>query len=179
MGIIKESEKVKLIIGVITGFTILFGKVKERLSAQFGIIDCESDIFPFNFTNYYEAQMGKNLQRKFFSFEKLISPSDLAEIKVWTNKLEEVFSASKEYPAERPINIDPGYIALSRFILASAKDFSHRIHLQKGIYAEVTLIYRNDAFQPLEWTFPDYRTSGYLNFFDTVRNIYHQQLRNL
>ena len=50
-------------------------------------------------------------------------------------------------------------------MLASTKDHAHRIYLGDGIYAEVTLAYRQRQWQPLEWTYPDYRRDDYQEFF--------------
>ena len=71
----------------------------------------------------------------------------------------------------RPINIDPGYVSYSKIILASAKNFSHRIYLRSGIYAEVTLNYRRDkGWQFFDWTYPDYKEKAALDFFTLARN---------
>lgn len=176
MGTVQDSERVKLITGVITGFPDLHGQVKERLSHQFGPIDYESGPIPFNYTTYYESEMGPHLIRQFNSFRDLISPEEIVEIKLWTNKLEESYAVSQSYPIARPVNIDPGYLCLSKLVLASTKDYSHRIHLQKGIYAEITLNYKQRAFQSFEWTYPDYKSQPYLDFFSHVRQLYARQL---
>jgi len=114
--------------------------------------------------------MGKNLSRKFISFKHLIDPERLVSIKLFTNKLEEKFLWPGS--SRRKINIDPGYLTLSKLILATTKDFSHRIYLGSGIYAEVTLRYlKNKGFQPWEWTYPDYRSKEYLEIFNQLRSL--------
>ncbi|MEK6728917.1 MAG: DUF4416 family protein, partial [Planctomycetota bacterium] len=92
---------------------------------------------------------------------------------------EESFAASRQYPVKRPVNIDPGYINESRLILASTKDFSHRIYLRDGIYAEVTLNYRKGRYETFPWTFPDYKTAGYHDFFLKVRGLYVDKLKRI
>jgi hypothetical protein len=126
----------------------------------------------FDFTAYYESEMGANLLRKFIAFERPVSPADLAEIKLWTNGVEASFSeaaASRRPPVRRPINLDPGYVTLSKLVLATTKDHAHRIYLDRGIYAEVTLRFLKGAFEPMPWTYPDYRTEAYRRFFEGVR----------
>ena len=149
-------------------------KAKQRLKAEFGAFDFQSPVIPFNYTRYYERQMGKNLLRQFVSFKRLVNPGDLAKIKLYTNRLEQRFTAQfKE--VSRPINLDPGYITSANLILASAKPFAHRLYLKRGIYAEVTLVFREKAYRPLEWTFPDYRTPEYIEVFNKIRELYRQQ----
>jgi hypothetical protein len=75
------------------------------------------------------------------------------------------------------MNLDPGYIAPSKLVLASTKDYSHRIHLSDGIYAEVTLLYSRGRWKELEWTYPDYRTVAYHDFFTRVRTRLAEQRR--
>ena len=77
----------------------------------------------------------------------------------------------------RIINIDPGYLDLSKLILASTKDYKHRIYLTKGIYAEVTLFYQDKTFCPWEWTYPDYKTGEYIEIFNRIRQIYAEQIK--
>ena len=154
---------------------------------NFGPVDLESDIFNFDYTDYYAKEMGPGLVRKFFSFARLISPEDLAGIKLKTNEIEEDFArpvrglASNgarrgEAKVARPINLDPGYLTSAKVVLATAKDYSHRIYLKGGIYAEATLRYFKGAYQPWPWTYPDYKSPEYLSFFHRLRKIYLAQL---
>ncbi len=177
MGIISKPKPVNVIIGVLTGIPELLSQTGKTLEEYFGPIDLRSDILPFNFTDYYTEEMGKGIQRQFYSFEKLIMPDEIAFMKVQTNRLEEFITSSKKYAVQRPINIDPGYINESRLILASTKDFSHRIYLRDGIYAEVTLNYRRGGYESFPWTFPDYQSSDYQNFFLAVRELYVKKLK--
>ncbi|HHT9107917.1 MAG TPA: DUF4416 family protein, partial [Candidatus Wunengus sp. YC64] len=147
MGQISKPKPVNLIAGVLTSIPELLEQIDKILEKHFGLIDLRSDVLPFTFTDYYNEEMGKGILRQFYSFEKLIMPDELAAIKVQTNLLEESITTSKKYSVERPINIDPGYINESRLILASTKDFSHRIYLRDGIYAEVTLNYRGGRYE--------------------------------
>lgn len=169
-----RPSPVKLIMGTIFSDEGILIKAKVNLNRKFGPFDCESPIFSFDFTPYYEQEMGQNLKRQFFSFQKLINPQKLAAIKVYTNCLEKKFSLKS--PPARRINLDPGYICASKLVLASCKDFSHRAYLGRGIYAEVTLHFRKGSFAPWPWTYPDYQTQDYLQLFNKIRAIYLSQL---
>lgn len=173
MGAIKPVESVKLIVGVLSAAPDLFSQVAQHLTRQFGPIDHPSPILPFEFTSYYEKEMGQGIKRQFFSFEKLIKSENLARIKIWTNQLEVRLARKSLRPGiKRPVNLDPGYLTASKLVLASTKDYSHRIYLSGGIYAEVTLRYLKDRYQAWPWTYPDYQTADYLSFFQRVREIY-------
>ncbi|MBV6519233.1 MAG: hypothetical protein HCAMLNBO_02007 [Candidatus Brocadia fulgida] len=151
--------------------------MEKTLTTSFGTIDLKSDILPFHFTEYYHEEMGEEIKRQFYSFQKLISPDEIAAIKVQTNSMEEAVADSRKYSVKRPVNIDPGYLNESRLILASTKDFSHRIYLQNGIYAEVTLNYRRGGYEFFPWTFPDYKSLEYQNFFLQARERYVKKLK--
>lgn len=161
---------------MLTGFPALIDETRDVLTSKFGPADLESDIFNFNFSDYYEKEMGPGLVRKFFSFVRLISPEDLAGIKLKTNEIEENFACRREAKVIRPINLDPGYLTSAKVVLATAKDYSHRIYLKEGIYAEATLRYFQGTYQPWPWTYPDYKTPEYLSFFHRLRKIYLAQL---
>ena len=149
-------------------------EIVNVLCKYFGKTDFESEIINFNFTRYYQKEMGPNLKRKFISFAKLIDPAGLADIKILTNKIEDKFSIN----GNRRVNIDPGYIDLAKLILASTKDFAHRIYLSKGIYAEITLFYKGNSFKSRDLTYPDYRTDKYIEIFNHLRQIYAQQIKD-
>ncbi len=155
--------------------SIILERAQCALQNKFGKIDKESSLWKFDFTSYYEKEMGTNLWRKFISFANTIEPQSLKEIKLWTNLLEAEYSQMYAPPV-RPINLDPGYLSLSKVVLATTKDYTHRLYLGNGIYGEVTLHYHHGAFCPYEWTYPDYRTSEYIQFFQELRKIYQQQL---
>lgn len=173
MGKIKIPAPAKLIIGFIFKEEQAFNKSKTLLKKHFGRIDFESRELPFCHTDYYKEELGTGLKRKFVSFAKLILPQDLARIKITTNKIEKKLSKM----SRRPINIDPGYLDLAKLVLASTKDYKHRIYISRGIYAEVTLFYEKDSFGPWAWTYPDYKTGDYIEIFNRLREIYNMQLK--
>jgi len=173
MGQIKPPTPVKLVVSMFTAEPALFVAAKTRLSELWGPIDLESELFPFAHTDYYAAEFGADLLRQFVTFATLIDPARLAEIKIATNGLEQEWAAD----GQRRINLDPGYVSLSKLVLASTKDHAHRIYLQQGIYAEVTLCYRQKAFRAWPWTYPDYASMPYLRLFEQIRARYAAQLR--
>lgn len=168
MGKLKSPKPVKLICGMISNDELLFDHASQILSKKFGPIDYKSQLMNFDHTTYYQNEMGNNLERQFVSFTRLIKPHNLPKIKLFTNHLERKFSTGKRC-AKRKINLDPGYVSKSKLVLATTKNYRHRIYLMKGIYAEVTLYFADGSFRPFEWTYPDYRTSGYIEFFNKVR----------
>lgn len=175
-----EAERpslVKLVIGAIFDSEGILIEAQKKLVRRFGPLDFKSSTILFNFTEYYKEEMGDNLKRQFLSFRKLIMPEQLPRIKLYTNRLEKRLSRQKGRPSRR-INLDPGYISASKLVLASCKNFSHRIYLDKGVYAEVTLHFKNKTFMPWPWTYPDYKTEDYIQNFNTIRKIYLRQLSN-
>ena len=174
MGEIRGHEPVKLIVGLIFKEDSVLKDTLSLLKRKFGEIDFESKTIPFKFTGYYEKEFGNGLSRKFISFSKLIEPQNLSAIKIFTNKLEQKFAVNKA----RKINIDPGYLNLAKLVLASTKDFSHRIYLNKGVFAELTLLFKDKTFKFQDWTYPDYRTSGYIEIFKQIRQIYAGQVES-
>ncbi len=174
MAKIEQHKRVKLIMGMISSGEEFFGRVEDMLRERFGEIDFESQIIKFNFTNYYQDEMGGNLFRKFIAFKNLVFPDNIVDVKIYTNDLERKFL---NIHRGRNINIDPGYVSAAKLVLASAKNFSHRIYLREGIYAEITLRYKKGNFEPWEWTFPDYRTVEYIEIFNEIRKIYMNQLK--
>ena len=173
MGIRKIHPPVKLIVGFIFKEEVILEKTKSILKRYFGPIDFTSQILSFSHTRYYEAEFGQDLKRQFISFKRLILPQKLARIKIITNRIEKKLS----YYNKRLINIDPGYLSLSKLVLASTKDYKHRIYLNHGMYAEVTLFYQNKTFQAWEWTYPDYKTQEYISIFNKIREIYQAQIK--
>ncbi|MDR0890950.1 MAG: DUF4416 family protein [Endomicrobium sp.] len=168
MGIIKNIQyKCKLFCGLIFSVDYdVFQLALYKLKANFGPLDFQSKMVEFNFTKYYNVELGDNLFRCWVSFEKLIYASSISKIKHITNGIEKELSVQKR----RTINIDPGYITLASVILVTTKNYSHRLYLSDGIYGEVSMLYKNKSFNPLEWTYKDYRTSIAMNFFSIIRN---------
>ena len=165
---------VKFFCALIYSKEEIYLKTKSILQKKFGKIDFESNLILFNSTNYYSNEMGNCLYRRFISFEKLKSPCTFANIKLYCIKKEKLFSSKNK----RKINIDPGYINESKLVLTTTKDFSHRIYLEKGIFAEVTLSFIKGEFSNWPTTFPDYRTNEYKNIFHEIREKYRDDIKD-
>lgn len=175
MGEIKDFTKEKLVIGVLSTLPGSRGELIRILEQEFGTIDYESPCMDFNFTNYYVPEMGSGIQRCFYSFETCVDPSTLYDIKIRTNRMEERFSAENM----RKINLDPGLLSLDRFMLATTKNNGHRIPLKEGIYAEVTLLFVNKKFEPLPWTYTDFRSREYQDILLKIRALYKKNLKEM
>jgi len=174
----KAFTPAKLIVGLIAGEASVFEKTESVLVSLYGPADLRSPLFPFDLTDYYEEQMGRDLRRLFLSFAKLVPPDELGPIKVRTNALEE--EIGRGYPARRrAVNIDPGILTASALIMGTAKDFAHRVPLTQGIYAHLELLFGKNQVRCLEWTYPDFRQQGYQDFFHDVRRLYLAQLSGI
>ena len=172
----KEFAPVKLICGVIYKEDALYEEVRRRLEAEWGRVDSESAPFPFDLTDYYEAEMGPGLVRRFMSFETLIAPESLPEKKIRAIEIEEVAPAG-ERGSGPPVNIDPGYLTASALIMATAKDFAHRVPLGQGIYAHLEFLFTKTGVKTLDWTYPDLRREPPQAYFRSVREIFLREIR--
>lgn len=144
------------------------------LKKDFGEIDLESTPFAFNHTNYYEKEMGARLSKQFFSFKELSHEEQLIPWKLLALEIEKKYSIE----GKRQVNIDPAYLELAKLVVASTKNFNHRIFLGKRIYGDVQLMYRKNEFVFNEWTYPDYKSQPVIHFLEKVRIIYFDQLKH-
>ncbi len=172
MGEVRQPQPVKVFVGILTANVHVLPELRDSLEQHSGSIDLQSQVLEFDYTNYYEAEMGKGLKRVFFGFQRLINPEALIDLKLFTNLVEQNLVQN----GKRTVNLDPGYLTPARVVLASTKDFGHRLYLSRGIYGEVTLMYQKKDFRALPWTYPDYRSEAYLHFFRELRAVYMKQL---
>ena len=178
MAIARAFTPVKLICGVLASDEEVFEHAQAALIRDFGPLEKRSADVDFTFTDYYEKQMGAGLKKKLLSFRDLIDPESISRIKVHTNSMEK--RIRKFFLAKnRIVNLDPGYLTASALIMATVKDFSHRIPLQNGIYGHLELLFTRREIRVLDWTYPDYRTGEFHRFLREVRNSYLEQLRQL
>ncbi|MCL2260305.1 MAG: DUF4416 family protein [Fibromonadales bacterium] len=161
MGIPKLLESVRLIVGILSTNEQFADEAKQKLIGRFGPIDLEMPPIPFTYTDYYKDELGDKPLRSFLSFEERIDREALAEIKMETNEMETIWN--------RKVNLDPGYMTLGQFFLATTKDQRHRVYLGRGIFAEVTLYFENGHFHPFDWTYPDYKSDAYIEFLEKAR----------
>ncbi len=174
MGRPGSSEPVKLVCAVTGQSETMLNHGRDLMAGRYGEAELASPVFDFSFTSYYEPEMGAGLVKQFFGYGPLVDPADLAGIKRTSNDLEAGAARPDGLPG-RGVNIDPGYVNGGQLVLATTKNYSHRIYIGNGIYAELTLLYTRGAFMPLPWTYPDYRTDEALSFFTRVRGVFLDQ----
>ncbi|HBG28156.1 MAG: hypothetical protein A2Y10_06700 [Planctomycetes bacterium GWF2_41_51] len=177
MWTLKKPEPVKLIIGILAANETALNAAIDMIKDKFGECDLESETWAFTQTEYYAKETGSEILKKFITVKKLITPDKLAAIKLKTNKMEEKLARMPGIGFSRPVNLDPGYIEPSKLVLASTKNFSHRIYIGKKIWAEVTLVYNKGRWVFFEYTFPDHREERYHGFFSKVREKLVEQIR--
>ncbi len=173
MGTAGVFNREKLVIAILISAAGRKDELVSHLADLWGPVDFASDPFTFTFTHYYDAEMGPPIDRFFISFERLVDPTCLARTKVETNSIEDMFREK----GSRKVNLDPGLLSLPRFVLATTKENAHRIPLADGIYAEITLLYGRGSFQPLPWTYPDFRSEPTLSILNKIRARYKSQTR--
>jgi hypothetical protein len=169
------AEPVKLIFSLFAQEAGIINETIETLSTLYGKPDFISAIMPFDYTDYYHSEMGRDLVRRFLAMENLIQPEQLPDIKLATNEIEKKSTDQ----SQRKINIDPGYISKAHLILATGKSYTHRPYLRDGIYADLTLVYQGKKFCSLPWTYPDYADEKQLLMLGKIREKYLLQLRML
>jgi hypothetical protein len=173
MGNVRRPLPVKLFIGMLSVEPSLFDACADIFGKKYGPLDFQSGILPWDRTDYYQDELGHGIVRKFIFFERLIDPAELPEVKLFTNGIETEFSTHAGDANRRRINLDPGYVTEAKVVLATTKDFAHRIYIGSNIYAEVTLRYglKDRSFAAFDHTYPDYRTAAYLTVFNEARSL--------
>lgn len=170
MGQPTPHEPVALLLAVISRHADALEWAAEKAVSAWGPIALQSESFAFEETDYYAATMGAGLRKTFLALARLADPAELADWKFLTNTWEEEYAALGRHPEPRPLNLDPGYITPAKLVLASTKDFAHRIYLGRGMYAEITLFFQRGGWRHHDCTFPDYRRADYQAFFTRVRD---------
>ncbi len=168
---------VLLVVAAFSRHNAALSWARARLEEAHGPIALAGPEYVFDQTRYYEASMGEGLRKVLWAFRDPIDPASLADVKLASNALEAELAGQGLYPEERPVNLDPGYLDLGKFVLATTKDQAHRLYLRDGIFAEVTLHYQAGAFRPWPWTYADYRLDGVLAFLGRARESYRQTVR--
>ena len=174
---IQDVQPFKLIVGILACDEAALAVSRGVLLDAYGEADLVSEVWPFDMTEYYESEAGPDMVRQFMAFETLIDPGRLAAIKHETNQMEQNLAASLDTPYPRPVNFDPGIIEPSKLVLASTKNFAHRIYIGDHMYAEVTMTYNKGNWETFPFTFPDYKSGRYNAYLNEVRQTLVQQLR--
>jgi hypothetical protein len=173
MGNVNNPKPVQFFTSIIFKDNGHAESLEEDIQVTIGNIQERTAIMPFNYTSYYEKEMGNNLSRIFLLFEPLFHRQQLPDIKLKTNNIETSFSSE----GKRVVNIDPGYISLENVVLATTKGYAHRVYLNCGIYAELTLIFHNNTYRPVEWTYPDYGSEEIIAIFKGWRSVLKEKIR--
>jgi len=168
-----KPHPVKLFAGILYSDENLLNDGLNLLEKEFGTIDFRSRNFEFKVSDYYVEEMGRPIYRIFISFEKLIDPADLANIKLRTNSIEERISIK----GKRRVNIDSGYMDYDKVVLASAKYNGQKIYLKDGIWADLTLRWEKGDFYPYPWSFPDFKQGVYNDVFREMRRLYKRDIK--
>jgi len=173
MSVKRPPKPAKLVTGVFLKDRGLIETLINELAERLGPIDIISQWFTFDYTSYYESEMGAPLFRRMLAYKNLIEQMDLVRIKNITNDIELKYSKN----GKRSANIDPGYMLCERFVLATGKNYTHRIYIGDGIYADLTLIYQKSGFKKLPWTYPDYYDEKMFSYLKNVREKYMIDLK--
>ncbi len=163
---------VKLILALLWADEEAREKALASLEEAFGSIDYVGEDHPFDHTEYYEEEMGPNLKRRMISFLELAPPESIVEAKITCNSIEEEIAL----PARR-VNLDIGYLDSGKVVLASFKSAGHKILLGRGVYADLIARYHHRHYQPLDWTFPDFRNHTYDSNLVEIRRTFLKQIR--
>ncbi|NQT62583.1 MAG: DUF4416 family protein [Candidatus Marinimicrobia bacterium] len=169
-----EPQPVKYFIGALYSDGDLLEQAISQCEQHIGDIDLRSEPFPFDSTSYYDSEMGKVISRIMFSFDKLLSPGELARLKVLCNQIEDELRVN----GSRMVNLDVGYLDFHKLVLASAKYNGQKIYLDQGIYADPTLYFEGGQFHAFENTFPDFKSNIYHEVFLKMRNTYKAQIKS-
>jgi len=173
LGEIREVKSVLYFASIIYRVEDAFKEGLANLLETLGETEEITEEMEFSHTDYYKNEMGENLKRRLLLFKSLRKREDLPNIKIKTNEIEKRLSNR----GNRTVNIDPGYITLENVILATTKNYTHRIYLGGGIYGDLTLIFKGGTYRPLEWTYPDYASQQIISIFNKWRTILKDSLR--
>ncbi len=167
-----RSEDAVIFVGSLFSSPRVLDSASRVLRRRFGDTFLESPSLPWDYTSYYCEELGSPLYRQFMFFERISDPASLVDVKLETDEIEKVFSTE----GKRQINLDPGYLTLAKVVLASGKNYSHRIYLGRGVFCELELFYEKGRFRPLPYSYFDYRDQPYLKIFTDARTMLKRKL---
>jgi hypothetical protein len=163
-----DFKMVKYFCGLIFSRSTAATRALDMIQEFLPAIDSRSPAVPFTATDYYRKEMGEPLFRQFVSFRNLLAPERLPEIKLRTNEVEEKLAVG----GSRQVNLDPGYLSDANVIIATAKNHYHRVPLRDGIYAHIEYVLKDGRINFLPWTYPDFQTAPYLDFFRQLQALF-------
>ena len=162
--------RAKLLASVIYRDEERFAEARGLFAERIGAVERVSDRLPFDFTEYYAREMGAPLVRRFVVAADLVARDALAGVKDAAERIEDALAVG----GRRTVNIDPGLLTEENFILATGKNYSHRVYLRDGVFADLTLVYERGAYRALPWTYPDYGSEPVRAFLAEVRSAYRE-----
>ena len=167
---LKESTPAKFFFAVAGRQKAYLPEVESLLAGCCGGLGFRSELYRFSdFSNYYDAETGGAVWKYLICARGLLPPEDLARIKLRVEEIQSGFLVERSGSLCRDVNIDPGYINGWQVVLASVKNFTQRIYLGSGVYAETTLLFQKGQFQTLPWTYADYKSPPVLSFLRKAR----------
>ena len=165
MSVRSEPPPARLVISAIYREERNFEEAVPRVSAAVGPVRPAGGRLPFDFTGYYGKEMGAPLFRRFLAAENAVPRGALPAAKVAMESIEREMAEG----GRRTVNLDPGLLTAENFILATGKNYAHRIYLGNGVFADLTLVYRKGEFHPLPWTYPDYASGEIRSLLREIR----------
>lgn len=173
MSELTNPVKANLTVSVMFKDEDLLAEIRTILEKKYGKIDAVSDVYDFSsISPYYDPEMGSSIKKIIFSFKKPVRRDILASVKLYCVKIEQKYSKN----GKRLVNLDPGLLTLENFILATGKNYSHRIYLKNGVFAEITLMFgKKNVIKELPWTYRDYLYEPARSFLLSTREIYREK----
>ena len=169
MGEVRKFRPVMRIMAVSSRNESAFDWAMKKAIEHWGPVELASPRFDFSETSFYTKTMGEGLQKQLLAFSDLIQQDLVVDSKLESNVWEDEFKALQAWDEPRPINLDPGYVTEAKLVLATTKDRDHRIYLDRGIFAEVTLFYQGLKWQSSRWTYADYKRDDVHAFVNQCR----------
>jgi len=163
------AEPIALVCAVMADAETSLARARDALVERLGPLYCQSSIYPFSFTSYYQAEMGEGLIKQLLCFTERVDPAELPRVKLWTMELEKGLGREEEEQVLRRVNVDPGLVSIESLVLATTKYSGHRICIAPSLYAEVTLLYQKGRYAPLQWSYQDYKTEAVQDFLLEIR----------
>ena len=159
---IKQSKAV-LIIALMYHEDEIYNNTLNELINNFRNTKIIGEEYLFSHSIYYADEMGEDLKKSY-----------IVEVKKTTDEIEKKYLDSNN---NRKINIDPAILTLENFVLVTNKNFTHRIYLKDGVFADLTLIYKKKkGYTELPWTYADYSSDETKNFLKKIRELFYNKL---
>ena len=165
MSVRKVPPPARLLVSAIYREEARFEEALAGIAGRLGQVERTSGAFPFDRTDYYEREMGAPLRRRFAVMERLVPRETLPGAKIAAEEVERELSVG----GRRTVNLDPGLLTEENFLLSTGKNYSHRVYLGDGVFADLTLVYRQGEFRALPWTYPDLASPEIRAFLGEVR----------